>query len=258
MNKWQIANAIFFLLFAAFTYSCKTSRLVTAEKKLKKAAPEFLLEKISEQDQSHEWLSARAGVSYDDGDDKQSFTAQIRYRKDSVFWVSISALLGIEVARAIIYDDTIRVIDRINKLYYEKPLSFLERYVPFSIQLALLQDVIAGNMIWMVANDRKSSVDDGQYKLVLSSDEMETHYWIDPSRYLVSRMALKEQRGNRMLLESFNGYKKINNGSFFSFDREIVMKGDQKVLVNISFSRVQVDEALSFPFSVSSSYEKMD
>ena len=46
------------------------------------------------------------------------FSANIRIKKDSAIWVSISPALGIEVMRAVLTKDSVKFVDRINKRYY--------------------------------------------------------------------------------------------------------------------------------------------
>ena len=44
--------------------------------------------------------------------------AHFRMYKDSVIWISVTAIFGIEGLRAIITQDSVKILDKQNKCYY--------------------------------------------------------------------------------------------------------------------------------------------
>ena len=61
-------------------------------------------------------FSAQVKIDYSDSRDKKyDVNAFVRMKKDSVIWISINAILGIEAFRVMITPDTVRVLDKINK-----------------------------------------------------------------------------------------------------------------------------------------------
>ena len=69
-------------------------------------------------------FSAKMDVDYDDPDGKKmDVNAQIRMYKDSIIWVSITAILGIEGLRAYITTDSVKVLDKQNKIYIARSVA---------------------------------------------------------------------------------------------------------------------------------------
>src|SRR6476660_8702296 len=126
MNK---AVAIL-LLMALALCSCKSSKVSdgTPKGKPDKKDPSYLLTKAAGTQIDFQWFSGKAKMDYDDGKKTQNFTANIRMRRDSVIWVAITSLMGIEVARIMITRDSIDMLDRLHKERIKKPFNFLETY----------------------------------------------------------------------------------------------------------------------------------
>ncbi|RYG21494.1 MAG: DUF4292 domain-containing protein, partial [Chitinophagaceae bacterium] len=56
---------------------------------------------------------------------ENNVTMLIRIEKDKKIWVSVTAIAGIEVARAVITPDSLLLRDNLNKTYARKPFSYI-------------------------------------------------------------------------------------------------------------------------------------
>src|SRR6266513_1723375 len=66
-------------------------------------------------------------VDYEDGDGKKyNVTAHVRMYKDSVIWISITAILGIEGLRAYITKDSVHLLNKQDKTYSVRVVSYLQ------------------------------------------------------------------------------------------------------------------------------------
>lgn len=98
-------------------------------------------------------FSAKIKVDFIDKDGKKNeFTAFVRLRKDSIMWISINAILGIEAARVLITPDSIKVLNKIDHVYKLNSVEALQEIanVPFTFQE--LQNVIIGNPVYSDSN----------------------------------------------------------------------------------------------------------
>ena len=96
--------------------------------------------------QTFEWLTANLdiqaegnGINFDD------LSGQMRMRKDSLIWLSINATLGIEVVRAKVSNDSVWVINRLEKTYLAEPLDSLAMQFGIPLNLPLLQTLLLDN-----------------------------------------------------------------------------------------------------------------
>lgn len=84
---------------------------------------------------SYEWMSAKMNgeLTMENGEtalnsqlSTLSFTGTLRMRRDSTIWISASALMGIENLRALITQDSVILINRMEQTYLAEPFSAME------------------------------------------------------------------------------------------------------------------------------------
>jgi len=92
-------------------------------------------------------FQCKAKMHFESGDQKQNFTANFRLKKGEAIWVSISAPLVGEVARAIITPDSVRAIERINKRSYLYSYNDIQKIINIQVDFNTLQELIVGNAI---------------------------------------------------------------------------------------------------------------
>lgn len=72
------------------------------------------------------------------------FTGSLRMRRDSTIWISASALMGIENVRALITQDSVFLINRMNQTYLAEPFSAMEETMG-TPSFQELQSTLLGN-----------------------------------------------------------------------------------------------------------------
>jgi hypothetical protein len=94
-------------------------------------------------------FSAKVDVDYTGADGKKyDVNAHIRMQKDSILWVSITAIFGIEGLRAIISKDSVKILDKQNKIYTARSVSYLQEITELPLTLTDLQQLIIGNPVF--------------------------------------------------------------------------------------------------------------
>lgn len=252
MNKLWLAVLVILLAF----FSCKTSENVTTAGKAKRLPPEDLLAYAKTNIIDFEWFSGKAKMKFNDGKINKGFTANIRMRKDSIIWISITSLMGIEGARVLIDKDTVRIIDRLNKKYVEEPIANLQQYVPFDLNLKLAQDLLVGNFLWHTDGKLKSKVDKNRHVLLIQDKTFDNAFWLDPLNYSILAMTLEEQTSKRNVQVVATDYEEIE-GRMFAKERAIdFIDGDVGIYVEMDYSRIRWNNPMSFPFHVSDKYDE--
>lgn len=112
-------------------------------------------------------FSAKVDVRYKDPEGKKyDVNAHVRMYYDSVIWVSVTGLLGIEGVRAYITHDSVKLIDKQNKTYTSKSLAYLQEITELPLNLVSLQDLLLGNPIFFNSNISSFSRSDGTISLL--------------------------------------------------------------------------------------------
>ena len=147
---------------------CKSkSNIVSTTEPLNVRNEKVLLEKLNAAAFQFQFLQAKASVEYKDKDNSQSFKANIRIKKDSAIWISITPALGIEVARVLITKDSIKVIDKINNKYLADKITKIETLINADLDYATIENALVGNAIQVYDDDKfKSSIEAANYILL--------------------------------------------------------------------------------------------
>ena len=128
----MMRNRLFIVLFALLL----TASSCASRKKTVAPAPP----------QSFEWLTANLsiqaegnGVAYND------LSGQLRMRKDSIVWLNVTATMGVEVLRAKISNDSVWLLNRLEKTYLAEPLDSVSAQLGIPLSLPLVQILLLDN-----------------------------------------------------------------------------------------------------------------
>jgi hypothetical protein len=182
-------------------------------------------------------------------------TLNIRIAKDKKIWVSITAILGVEVARAVITPDSILVINRLQGVYTRKPFSYVYNYASKQVNYKTIESLLVGNAIselldenaeFTQVNDNltiSGNLQDLLYKLVIGAD------------YKVTQTNLSNQAQGQSLQVANNTFIQVANRIMPSqIDIASVVK-DKKIQVNLHYTKVDFDQQQDYPFSIPERYE---
>ena len=96
--------------------------------------------------QTFEWMTSKLdiqaegnGMAFDD------MSGQIRMRKDSLVWLSVTATMGMEVLRAKVSNDSVWIVNRLEKTYLTEPLDTVSAQLGMSLSLPLVQTLLLDN-----------------------------------------------------------------------------------------------------------------
>ena len=99
--------------------------------------------------QSFEWLTANLSIQGEiNGQSFNDLSGQLRMRKDSLVWVSVTATMGVEVLRAKISNDSVWILNRIEKTYLAEHVDSLDQQIGplFGLRLPFAQFVLLDNI----------------------------------------------------------------------------------------------------------------
>ncbi|WP_157750667.1 DUF4292 domain-containing protein [Mucilaginibacter gotjawali] len=92
-------------------------------------------------------FSGKARAKLNINGDSNDVTLNIRIKSDQKIWISITAIAGIEVARALITPDSILLINRLQNVYVKKPFSYINKFAGSQATYKTLESLIIGNAI---------------------------------------------------------------------------------------------------------------
>ena len=198
------------------------------------------------------------------GDNNISLKGQMRMQNDSVIWVSLSLKLGIEVARVMITNDSVKFINRTNKTYFsESAESFRDSGVlefGNSGMMEFLQDLLVGNDVLLSKNDKfKVTIEDDNYKL--TSDQ--NTFLVTPKTFKVKSQKSKVKSQwltvnsqQPTIVINYDNFQKVNEKLL---PTKIILDASDifDINIEIDYSEIKVGEELEFPFNISKKYNKI-
>lgn len=177
-------------------------------------------------------------------------TLNIRIKNKELIWVSIIAFPGIEAARALITPDSIKVIDRLNDNYINKPFTYINDYTNNDIDFETLEAMLVGNLIPLVfRNSDKIILNNDAYQLKDKTSNM--FYQVDLNKDFKSQTLLFLALNNTQKLNaSISSFEKIDN---YWLPVSINMNSsavNNQIDVKMEYSKTQLNTPLDFPFNV--------
>mgnify|MGYP001443118748 CR=1 FL=1 len=134
-----------FLSILVFIFIFSSCSLIKVAKVNYSAPPKNakeLIERVNSANKIPEWLSLKGRINLIKQEQEVSLNINIKCRKDSIIWASISAPLGIELFRIQISKDSIYFINRSNKTYFIKPILYIRDYLKTEISFSDINEMI--------------------------------------------------------------------------------------------------------------------
>lgn len=203
------------------------------------------------------YFSGKIKLDYIDQNGKSvNATAFVRISRDSIIWLSVTGLLGIEGFRVVVSPDTVIIMDKIEKTISYKSVAYLQEMIKLPVDFYTLQDLLVGNPIF-IPDNIISFRHSGNNLVVLGTGEyFKNLITIDTTDNRILQFKLddvKEER-NRTCLVSMGDYNQ-QQGRLFSNFREIIVTEKGKLEIKLEYKQVVFDEPQTFPFNIPKNYK---
>ncbi len=272
MSKRITGNIILLTgLMLVFFLACNPQKKIIKEP-IKVKGADYLIQQLKKNEFKFNKLNIKFSVTATIDRQENSFGGNIRIRKDSAIWLSISPALGIEALRILITTDSIKLLNRIETTYFASDFKLINGMLKTDLDFDMLQSILMGIDFSTYRNDVfKASVDGDQYllstvgrgklkKLLKSKDDslrvLMQDIWLDPTTFKITKIRIKELKENRKLEASYSDFQK-EDSTLFPRKIDISITDDKKKMdISVENSRVSESGTLEFPFNVSSKYKK--
>ena len=95
---------------------------------------------------SYEWLTSKVDIDVEGNNMAlNDLTGQLRMRRDSLVWLSVTATMGVEVARIKVSTDSVWVVNKIEKTYRAESLDTVAARLKMPISLPWVQAMLLDN-----------------------------------------------------------------------------------------------------------------
>jgi len=250
MNKLIVLSFCSILLLTACKTVHKTKTRVDGEK----LSTAKLFERLQQPDINYTWFFAKAKLQIVDSKNDNTLSAVIRMKKDSVIWVSLNALLGIEVSRILITPDSVKLIDRFNKRAYIKPFAYVQQITGMpQLSFSLLQSIILGNDKHMDFKNALIEQNDSNYQIRTTENQIQNIIWVNALNFTLAKKQLTNKVINQSYEMNYADYRLLAD-KLFSYKRKIKLEAKETFTIAIEYQKVTLEEPQKFNFTIPEKY----
>ena len=209
--------------------------------------------KVIIEDLNFNYLKAKSKIVWKTAKDQDTYTVDIRMKKDSTIWVNISQS-GFTGATGLFTKDLVQFYQKINSEYYRFSYDSLSVKMGFKVDYGILQSLIVGNQPFKRNNSRMIRENEN---IILKQQEgrINIDNMVGPNRKLKKLLMNDVPTNNKMTMD-FEEFTELNQ-VLFPFSSQINLdvkdKNNKNVntLITIKYSKVELlDTPLEFPFRV--------
>lgn len=263
-TSWFIS--IGFIVFIFSLSGCKSSKKVAvSERGSEKTQKEFFTQ-MQEQAFQFETLTARLNVDLDLPGNTMSSRVDLKMIKDSAFQLSVVPFLGIEVFRAEISVDSVKILDRMNKRYVAENYANLKGQTPIEFNFYNLQALLT-NQLFLPGQKEIKPKQYSRFQLTQESSAAEIQVK-DAIGLLYTFMADGEEKIlSTRVTDSSEHYAlqwnylsfRQTEGQFFPMKMDIQLQKDgvSQGRIVLNFSRMQTNVPVKMDFSIPSKYSRI-
>lgn len=261
MNKGYRTCLILALLAAG---GCKTGKKAvesdpTASDRLirkEKEIAEFR-QAVQEANLEFDWFAARGRAEIADGRRNHQVSLNLRMQKGEAIWASVTAILGLEVARAMITPDSIKFVNRLERTYVSQDIAYLQKHIHPGISFQLLESALTGNApaylmtegkeLWQTGEGHRLEGVEALFDFLLRFNEHDR----------ISQIAIRERAGHENFNVDYDNFENREGNWIPRSVRFVSDTGKENLKIHLSYDTFALNEPQHFPFTIPERYKRM-
>lgn len=287
-NMERMTKYILFVFSLCLLFSCSSIKKTAVIKKTENITEGKLFRNIESNELDYRTLySKRIDLSVKINGKGNNLKGMLKIKRDSFIWISVTAPLGIEVARIYLTPDSVKFLDSYNKKYLVTDYSFFYDRFGVDVGYGCIQKLLT-NVYFDLEECGQGEKKNNKFKFektdndyVLSNVQKKAinrkirkffkkkrknkdfalileRIHIDPEFFRPHRLSLEdleEDLGISAVYSDFKDYggkifpEKISIGSGFD---------GNKIKVELKFLRLEFDTAVSSTFRIPGKYKRLD
>lgn len=241
--------------------SCKPTAKLTADSTLEPKAFKNVMNSHAKNAPNFKSISGRIRANFQDKNTNQSISLDYRIERGKNIWMSAKVLGLVKVANALITPDRVMFYDRINKQYFDGDFQLISQLVGIELDFEKLENLLYGQMLFNLEKKQVNagSVSDDNFLFTtLVNAMLQQDVFIKASDYTIQSQQFSNRTVMQNLIITYPKYQIVDKKPFPKEIQLIGRQENQEIKILLEYRNVQVDETLSFPFSIPNGYTKID
>jgi hypothetical protein len=185
-------------------------------------------------------------------------TLNLRIKHQEAIWISVTAFLGIEVARILITPDRIKILNRLQSEYIDKPFDYIYNFTSKELGFNEIEALLIGNTMDLAFNPQ---VEFYHTSLGYEAQSMNADLGFlmqFGKDFRLSQNRFTQESTNQNLTSNYNDFQIIMNQSIPK-NIELIIKANKLDLNAVmDYNNINLNEELSLPFQIPSGFKQKD
>lgn len=214
-----------------------------------------ILKNAQEKGAEIDWFTAQLKGQAQLNDKTYPISAQLRMRQDSVIWISVSAILGLEAARIHLTPDSVKLINRLNSTYFIGNVKELTKRYNLHLSFYEIQNVLLAKHSFSNPNTFKLLPSEQDY--ILFADFDTANYTLRLNSEFLPLEINSVQHDSISLKLSYSNFVTIQ-GQWLPQNTDLqVLTLNNGINFTYYYSKMLVNRPKKIKFSIPSSYAPM-
>ena len=215
------------------------------------------LAKVDSNRINYRTFTAKMHIDYKGSDgEEHDVNTNIRMYRDSAIWISANAILGFEALRVLVTKDSIKLVDKINKIYTARSIDYLQEITALPMDLHTLQELIIGNAVYIDSNVVSYTIRPSETAFLSIGEFFKNLVTLNTKNQLVhSKLDDVNVARSRTADLDYSEYEN-KKGPWFSTKRRIVVAEKKRLDIELDFKSYDFNTEVSFPFSIPKNYAR--
>ena len=249
------------LCFAFAIISCSSSKPVVAAESKAESSTESNKVILGHQslDSNFKTLYIKSDARYEDDKQTQNVSAEIRIKRDEMILVSVR-FLGITMAKALITPTEVKYYEKLNGNYFEGDYATLSQWLGTELDFAKVQNLLIGRSLDDLSKGRYTmKIEDSLFKLEDNSNRgTQKSYFFEAGNFLLKKSIVQQSQQARSLEVNYPGYSKQETIFLPTAILLEALHAKGKTNIEIEYKSVNLNQDISFPYSVPEGYERIN
>jgi hypothetical protein len=225
--------------------SCKTTRLVSKPTAIKTNAVAQVIEQVKKvQPQFRTANVSKMSLAFNVNEREVNVSAVCKIKKDTAIFVSIQPFMGIELFKAELMPDSMKVFDKMNHKYYVTDYGFFSKRFGVDVDYYSLQALLSAQFFCV---GKKEAISDscklntlipGMTNIEFNSENMLQNTEVSPLN-LIQKVVLTAKNSDYQLQTEYLDYTMVNG---VNFPQKIALQAtNQKTKATCDFSILRIE-----------------
>jgi len=195
-------------------------------------------------------LSIKAKADLKINNNSNDVSMAIRIKNAETIWVSVTAIAGIEVARALITPDSIKIMNRLQNEYTRKPFNYIYQFTSKQVDFKAIQGLFTANAFPGTLTP-SASIDSNEGQIVVKGKlESLLYNMVFNSNKNLLKNELNDATNDQKLNVNYDNFGVVKDQEFPQLVNINSVANNKSIAIALKYNNIILDEPVDFPFNV--------